>query len=207
MSRDSIFRGDGLRSSLKNRNILICGAGTLGSMLGYYLSGIGVSFSIVDFDRVEDHNVENQYYGLDDIGRLKVDALQERLYRDHNVEIGVSSHKLDNKNAARELRGYDLILDCFDNSEARGLVTEYCKNNAIDCLHVGLVGGYGSAIWNERYTVPKMADEAGNTCEQAVAKTASWMAVVVAVELVYRLLSGEKISKQFSVDTLAINDF
>ena len=35
--------------------------------------------NIYDFDDVEPHNIPNQYYDNGDLGKLKVDALEEKL--------------------------------------------------------------------------------------------------------------------------------
>ena len=61
----------------------IIGAGALGGWIAEILAKMGVEkMNVYDYDRVEDHNLPNQIYGCRDVGKLKLDALKERLARD-----------------------------------------------------------------------------------------------------------------------------
>jgi hypothetical protein len=58
--------------------ITIIGAGGIGSWTTFALAKMGAySLTVVDFDKVEAHNTPSQVYGVEDIGRDKVSALQE----------------------------------------------------------------------------------------------------------------------------------
>ncbi len=110
--------------------------------------------TVIDFDRVEQHNLGTQSYEEGDIGALKVDALRARCYRATGVEIVVVSQPLTERNAAKLLRHADLVLDTFDTSASRRLVTDTCATLGRPCLHLGMHTDYGEVHWNEGYRVP-----------------------------------------------------
>lgn len=58
--------------------ITIIGAGGIGSWTSFSLAKMGAfSLTIVDFDKVEEHNIPSQLYSPEDVGMSKVDALQK----------------------------------------------------------------------------------------------------------------------------------
>lgn len=58
--------------------ITIIGAGGIGSWTALALSKMGaIGLTLIDFDKVEEHNIPSQVYGPDDVGLSKVDALQK----------------------------------------------------------------------------------------------------------------------------------
>lgn len=60
-----------------NEAVHIIGCGATGSWVALTLAKMGVSnIHLWDFDTVEEHNLPNQVFGLCDIGKLKVDALE-----------------------------------------------------------------------------------------------------------------------------------
>lgn len=60
--------------------IHIIGVGATGSFVAMMLARMGCPvLNIYDFDDVEAHNIPNQYYDNGDLGKLKVDALTEKL--------------------------------------------------------------------------------------------------------------------------------
>lgn len=68
--------------------ITILGTGSVGSWLAYALTKTGFQdIRIIDFDKVEEPNIPAQFFGLEDIGKLKVDALAERIKRDTGMKI------------------------------------------------------------------------------------------------------------------------
>jgi len=64
--------------TVEGKSILIVGCGAVGSRVAYELIKLGVpSFDIFDFDKIESHNVGNQLFNETDIGKYKVEALEE----------------------------------------------------------------------------------------------------------------------------------
>ena len=60
--------------------IHIIGVGATGSFVAMELARMGCPvLNLYDFDDVEIHNIPNQYYDNNDLGKLKAEALSEKL--------------------------------------------------------------------------------------------------------------------------------
>jgi len=122
------FNIEGQRK-LKKSKVLIVGTGGLGAPLLQYLAAAGVgTIGILDFDRVEDSNLQRQVlFTTDDIGQPKVDAAKRRLEK-LNPFINLITHnvRLDSANALEIIKDYDLVADGTDNFPTRYLVNDAC---------------------------------------------------------------------------------
>ena len=73
----------------------IAGAGGLGSNVAVNLVRTGVKkLKIVDFDVVDESNLNRQFYFMDQVGRPKVEALRENLLRIRITSYNVCYTKL-----------------------------------------------------------------------------------------------------------------
>jgi adenylyltransferase/sulfurtransferase len=94
-----------------------------------YLAAAGVgTIGIVDFDKVEDHNLQRQVlFGVRDIGQSKAQAAKTRIL-DLNPFIHVIVHEvaLRADNALEIIRDYDVVADGTDNFQTRYLVNDAC---------------------------------------------------------------------------------
>ncbi|WP_425399510.1 HesA/MoeB/ThiF family protein [Aeoliella sp.] len=189
---EEIYRGAGEVTKLAEPLVAVCGAGALGSNLVDNLARQGfLQLRVVDFDRVDQHNVSTQAYGVADVGAPKVDVLRNQVFRAAEVELDAVDKKLDERNVRKLLKGADLVVDTFDNSASRQLVQQHCREAGVECLHVGLYADYCEAVWDEFYRVP--ADAEGDVCEYPLARNLVLLAVAVASELLVRyVLAGEK---------------
>lgn len=125
---------------LKSSKVLVVGTGGLGAPLLQYLAAAGVGhIGIVDFDKVEDSNLQRQVlFTTDDIGRPKVEAAKDRLQKlNPHIEIVAYNTYLTSENALDIVRGYDLVADGTDN-----FPTRYLVNDA--CVLSGIANVYGS---------------------------------------------------------------
>ncbi|GEM_PF-274204 len=102
--------------------VTIIGAGAIGSMAVLALAKSGVRDLVVyDFDRVEDHNYPNQYYGPKDIGRPKVEALAELVERQTGVVIKAVIERF-------ETQGLDgPLIVAVDSMKVRSAVWRHVK--------------------------------------------------------------------------------
>jgi sulfur-carrier protein adenylyltransferase/sulfurtransferase len=114
---------------LRRARVLIVGAGGLGAPLGLYLAAAGVgTIGIVDFDAVEDSNLQRQViHSTPAVGSSKVGSAARRL-RELNPGVEIVEHavRLDSSNALEILRGYDIVADGTDNFPTRYLVNDAC---------------------------------------------------------------------------------
>jgi adenylyltransferase/sulfurtransferase len=119
---------DGQRR-LKAGSVLCVGTGGLGSPLLMYLAAAGVGrIGIVDFDRVDQSNLQRQIlHGTSSVGRPKVQSARERILDlNPNVRVDVYEEALTSVNALRILEGYDVVADGTDNFPTRYLVNDAC---------------------------------------------------------------------------------
>jgi molybdopterin/thiamine biosynthesis adenylyltransferase/rhodanese-related sulfurtransferase len=112
---------------LKQSRVLLIGAGGLGSPAALYLAAAGVgTLGIVDFDRVEESNLQRQViHGTSDVGRPKIESARDRI-RDVNPHVHVEGYNepFTSENALRIAADYDVIVDGTDNFATRYLTND-----------------------------------------------------------------------------------
>ncbi len=112
---------------LKDAKVLVVGTGGLGSPVLLYLAAAGVgNIGIVDFDKVDDSNLQRQVlFGVGDVGRPKVEAAADRL-RALNPYINITTYnvQLHSSNALDIVKDYDIVADGTDNFPTRYLVND-----------------------------------------------------------------------------------
>lgn len=125
---------DGLRRLQKTR-VIVFGVGGVGSWCAECLVRTGIrQLTIVDADRVNITNVNRQLMATTQtVGRVKVDALKERLLTiNPDAEI-TALEKLFTKETAPEfhLEDYDFIIDAIDSLKDKAqLILEATRTKA-----------------------------------------------------------------------------
>ncbi len=115
-----------LRKKLKEKTVGIAGCGGLGSNAAIALSRSGVgSFVIVDFDRVEESNLNRQYYFREQIGKKKVEALSINIFKiDRSINIEAHAIKMKPHDVKTLFGKCDIILEAFDVADAKMMLVE-----------------------------------------------------------------------------------
>lgn len=114
---------------IKQARVLVIGAGGLGCPILQYLAAVGVgNIGIVDFDKIELHNLHRQIlYTESLVGNLKVIAAKKILENiNPYVTIQVFEDKLTASNAVKIISKYDCIIDGTDNFTTRYLINDTC---------------------------------------------------------------------------------
>ena len=192
-------------------NILICGAGALGSSLAQVLvpdlKGEH-QVSILDMDVVESRNIEagTQFYMPGQVDSPKTEALEYNLYKWFQRAITPIHGKLVDFNTPGRgedftpimLTPYDLIIDCFDNQEARELLQKSWKEtfaHDADLLHAGFSDQFTFAIeWAEHYQVPTDITSGFDICQtQGAASFVKMVGAYVSLVVQDYLKTGDKI--------------
>ncbi|HUQ65939.1 MAG TPA: molybdopterin-synthase adenylyltransferase MoeB [Flavitalea sp.] len=130
-NRHIIIPGFGMEAQmkLKKAKVLIIGSGGLGSPVLLYLAAAGVgTLGIVDFDVVDDSNLQRQVlFGVESVGKPKVEAARERL-RSLNPHLNIQLHNthINSSNALEIIKHYDVVADGTDNFPTRYLVNDAC---------------------------------------------------------------------------------
>jgi sulfur carrier protein ThiS adenylyltransferase len=103
---------------LQKSVIGIAGCGGLGSNVAISLTRAGIGKLIIaDFDIVEESNLNRQHYFLYDIGKPKVEALENHI-KNINPNIIVESHniKLSRDNIDKLFSEADIMIEAFDKA-------------------------------------------------------------------------------------------
>jgi len=117
------------QKKLKAAKVLVIGSGGLGSPMLLYLAAAGVGhLGIVDFDVVEESNLQRQVlFTIDDIGKSKAETAKTRLQK-LNPYIKITAHNtaFTKDNAFDIIKDYDVVADGTDNFPTRYLVNDAC---------------------------------------------------------------------------------
>ncbi|HEC81006.1 MAG TPA: sulfur carrier protein ThiS adenylyltransferase ThiF, partial [Thermoplasmatales archaeon] len=93
---------DEIRRKLRRVSVGVAGLGGLGSNAAVSLARAGVGrLVLVDFDKVEESNLDRQYYFRHQIGWFKVDALTENI-RNINPTVEVDEFNMKLKKGSME---------------------------------------------------------------------------------------------------------
>ena len=158
-SRQIILKKIGVagQKKLLKSNVLIVGAGGLGSPIAIYLAALGIGrIGIIDKDNVEISNLSRQIiFSTNDIKKSKSTVAINKL-RKINPDIQVRSFnkKLTIKNINQIAKNFDLIVDGSDNFRTRFLINDYClKNKKI--LVSGAISKFDGQIYTFNFSKKK----------------------------------------------------
>ena len=130
-SRQLMLEDVGVEGQLKIKHakVLVVGAGGLGCPVLQYLGAAGVgTIGIIDFDKVEIHNLHRQIlYTADDIGKQKAPTAAQKINEfNPNITCIVFDELLQESNAANIISQFDIVVDGSDNFLTRYLVNDVC---------------------------------------------------------------------------------
>jgi molybdopterin/thiamine biosynthesis adenylyltransferase len=84
------------RDAFGDKRIDVIGAGATGSRIILSLAKLGLeNIHVWDFDTVEAHNIANQAYDQEHIGKLKVDAIADVVMKATGLKIHTHNEKVD----------------------------------------------------------------------------------------------------------------
>lgn len=140
-AEDDIYsRSAGLieNDALMKKRVLIIGLGSFGSVIAVDLAKAAVGhFALMDFDRLERHNVVRHACFLKDVGRLKTDAVEE-LILGKNPYATVDKFPVDMNERldllAQEIDKADLVICATDNNTSRFNLTKLLVEHPKVCL-------------------------------------------------------------------------
>jgi molybdopterin/thiamine biosynthesis adenylyltransferase len=197
-------------SKIIDKRIAILGCGALGANLAISLARRGFNkFFLFDYDKIEEHNISTQPWVRQDIGRLKTRTLNAILWTISNAETYEYHKKIEevqdiiNALETGWKTDVDLIIDCFDNHEARQISQDL--RDIAPVLHAGMSNrNTGEITWSSQYTVPKNV-ELDDPCNYALSRTLIELMTVTSSEAVINfLMNKQKVSYLINANTLAI---
>jgi molybdopterin/thiamine biosynthesis adenylyltransferase len=199
-------------AGLRTEDVNIIGVGAVGSWIAIQLAKLGLrKVTIWDFDTVDDHNITNQVYTQEDIGKLKTDALKAHLLA-NNPEMEVVCH---GKYEGQDLSG--IIFMEVDSVELRHKIAlESRYNGRIDMVidgRIGLATGIVYAVdWKKDSEIENyisLCDFKDSESDAPVSACGTTLSVsptvlIVAAEAVADLINhvnGKPVAKRVAFDS------
>ncbi|MGH1325295.1 molybdopterin-synthase adenylyltransferase MoeB [Bacillus pretiosus] len=200
-SRQQLFKPIGSRGQekIRNKHVLIVGAGALGSASAesFVRAGIG-KLTIIDRDYVEWSNLQRQQLYSEQDAREKIPkaiAAKNRLEQ-INSEVQIHAFVMDAvaENMEDLLKNVDVIIDATDNFDIRFVINDLSQKHNIPWIYGSCVGSYGmsyTVIPQETpclHCVLKNVPVTGVTCD-----TAGIISPTVQVVAAYQVAEAFKI--------------
>lgn len=135
--------GEEKQSMLARLHCGIVGAGSVGSIIAEGLVRMGVqTVSLIDFDRVEEHNLDRLLYATtDDIGRKKVEVVA-RAARQHatadQVDIRAYPYSVTRDDGLKRALDCDLLFSCVDRPWPRQVLNMLAYAHRIPVIDGGV---------------------------------------------------------------------
>jgi molybdopterin/thiamine biosynthesis adenylyltransferase len=195
---EEVYRGKELLKKMASQPLIVCGCGAIGSNFVDNIVRQGFKeITVIDMDRIEDHNRHTQVWDKRVIGTLKATAIKNHVYNVMGVILKDICKRLEEDNVKKLITKGSIVIDGFDNSVSRKLLTDFCKIAKIDCLHVGLYQDYAEVIWNDSYKPPEPST-AADVCEYPLARNVILMAIAVATDVLIRFID-EGVKENYSI--------
>lgn len=122
----SRFSGAEWFNEIRKQEVIIAGCGGIGSNAAFQIARMSLNtIMLYDDDRVERANMSGQLFGIDDVGRYKVDAIANMIYRYTSTHHIYSTHHKFEANS----QPADVMICGFDNMAARKTFFEaWCRH-------------------------------------------------------------------------------
>lgn len=189
------------------KNILIVGAGGIGSWLAHNLNHLSLNdqlnnaqFTIADDDEVEIKNLSYQYYNEDHLFEPKVQALHSQFPFFDPLKGRITQ--------AEQFENYDLVVSAVDNTVFRKLMFETLISQEKDWLDAraegracSLMGSHASNTLEKMLqTIP--VEKEDQSCQRAfelennIVQTGNRIIAAITAQNILNWVRGDKLIKQ-----------
>ena len=136
-----------VRERLAASHVAIVGCGGLGSNAAALLvrSGVG-ELTLVDFDVVEESNLNRQLFFRDQLGTAKTDALAETLRRiQPDLTLHLVSHRVTEEDITGLVGHADVVIEAVDTVETKAMIASVLRRERPDTPLIAASGlaGFG----------------------------------------------------------------
>ena len=133
------------RAALESARVGIAGAGGLGSNCAMHLVRAGVKhLTVVDFDVVNESNLNRQFFFRDQIGQKKVEALKENLLRiEPDVDIKAVDLRLDTASTRSVFADCAIVVEAFDVVDAKAMILAALVGSGKKLVTASGLAGWG----------------------------------------------------------------
>lgn len=124
---------------LLDKKVAVIGLGTGGSKVAVELAKCGVgTLTLIDYDRIEAHNISRHICGIYDIGRLKTYAVKDAILQ-HNPLAQVEIYNMDVSKSLMEFERIvstcDLVIAATGSPAINNLTNEICIKHNIPAIY------------------------------------------------------------------------
>jgi len=191
--QSNIFNKD--EWNAKGVPIHIVGVGATGSWLTLMLAKMGIeNITVWDFDVVEEHNLPNQLFGTEHIGKEKVWALQDFIHKQTGMLINAWCAKVT---GATRLTGVVFVLT--DTMKSREYIFKALKYKpAVKLVIETRMSGEGGYVYTfnpivareiEKYEKSLYSDEEAETSACGTSVSIVSTAINIASQAVWRFIN------------------
>ena len=133
------------RTLLESVRVGIAGAGGLGSNCALHLVRAGVKhLTIVDFDVVNESNLNRQFFFRDQLGQKKVVALKDNLLRiEPDADIRAVDMRLDASSAREIFADCGIVVEAFDAVDAKVMLVSAFASSGKKLVTASGLAGWG----------------------------------------------------------------
>ena len=133
------------RAVLESVRVGIAGAGGLGSNCAMHLVRSGVKrITIVDFDVVNESNLNRQFFFRDQIGQKKVEAIKANLLRiEQDADIRAVDMRLDASSAREVFADCGIVVEAFDAVDAKVMLVSAFASSGKKLVTASGLAGWG----------------------------------------------------------------
>ena len=115
------------------RNIIIFGCGGVGSWVALYLAkkqlnkDVDLNLTLIDFDIIEEKNMERQFFNINDISCSKTTQLKSSIRRHglSTANILAKNLKIEKKEELLQFDNNSVAILCTDNAKSKILISKY----------------------------------------------------------------------------------
>ena len=197
--------------NLRTLPIVIIGAGAVGSFTALSLAKMGAEdITVYDDDKVEMHNLPNQFYRLADIDRFKVRALRGIIQDFTGIKIKIFNKRYK----AQPLSG--VVIVTVDSMASRKIIWERAKMNPLVQLYVD--SRMGAQVYDIqsfrptdmdaiKYYEESLHDDKNTLTERCTEKAIIYTVMSMAnllCNMVKRFIQGDKVPMRINGDGVTL---
>ncbi|MDO4549894.1 MAG: sulfur carrier protein ThiS adenylyltransferase ThiF [Planctomycetia bacterium] len=139
------FLTPGQLQKVEMARVGVAGLGGLGSNCVMHLVRSGVrNFVLADMDVVAESNLNRQFFFADQVGMLKVNALEENLSRIvDGLNLETHAVRITHQNALEIFKSCDIIVEAFDAAEEKSFFVHLMLEAGKKVVSASGMGGWG----------------------------------------------------------------
>ncbi|MFN3691757.1 MAG: sulfur carrier protein ThiS adenylyltransferase ThiF [Fervidobacterium sp.] len=142
----SFYFSNEMLKKLEKARVIIIGCGGLGSNIASILVRSGIKYiTLVDYDTVDLSNLNRQNYNIEDLGKMKTDALKENLIKiNKEICVNVLNLKVDDLNIEEILSTHNIVVEAVDNERTKSLIFNKACELGKYIVSASGVAGFGN---------------------------------------------------------------